>query len=406
MPYDLLIKNGHVLDPGQSYDGLLDIAISNGRIVALDADLPAVQASHVIDARGANRYVTPGLIDLHTHTAYGATTPGVGLDCSEPDLVGVSSGVTTVVDTGSVGVTNIGIFGTHIIPNSKTRVICYINAGSLALTTQRAADVMSLDEVDRDAVGRCIQANPGLISGVKLRVTGPFVLEQGEEVIRRSKVMATDHQLPFMAHVGNRVASIDRGLELTNVLFDTFEPGDILTHLCTPHAGGVMDKARRPLARVKELQSAGVVMDAAPGRGNFSIEFARIQADAGLYPDTISTDMTPQGYADIVYSLLETMSKFLSIGYSVPDVVRMTTINSAKALNLQDQIGTLEVGREADISIFDVVEGVWHYKDTVGATWTGEQALIPVQTIRNGEVIAPHWGPHPWGWLPNGEAAS
>lgn len=143
-----------------------------------------------------------------------------------------------------------------------------------------------------------------------------------------------------------------------------------------------------------------MVLDAALGRGNFSYEVARIQADAGLHPDTISSDMTPQGYADVVYSLMECMSKFLAIGYSLADVVRMTTSAAATAIGRSDSLGTLAVGREADITIFDVVQGRWHFTDTTRTPFSGDQAIVPVQTVRAGEVIAPHWGPHPWGWLP------
>src|SRR5215475_13051188 len=150
MTFDLLLKGGHVLDPGQGLDGQLDIGIAGGRIAAIQADIPVAEARHWIQIKGDNRRVVPGLIDLHTHVAYGATTPGVGLDCCEPDEVGVYSGVTTVVDTGSVGVTNIGVFETHIKPRSKTRVIALVNVGSLALTTPRPSDVMSLEEVDRN----------------------------------------------------------------------------------------------------------------------------------------------------------------------------------------------------------------------------------------------------------------
>src|SRR5205814_2342950 len=155
------------------------------------------------------------LIDLHTHVAAGATTAGVGLDCSEPDLVGVYSGVTTVVDTGSVGVTNVGVFDAHIRPASKTRIICYLNIASDALTLPRAADVMSMDEVDREAIAKCVQGHPGLVSGIKLRVTGPFVLERGEELIRASKDVAKEHGLPVMAHSGNRRDDEAHGLALT-----------------------------------------------------------------------------------------------------------------------------------------------------------------------------------------------
>src|SRR5690349_12334346 len=135
MPFDLLIKGGHILSPGDGLDAVRDIGISAGRIAAVDSDIAIGDAKRVIDlSRFADRYVVPGMIDLHTHTAYGATTPGVGLDCCPPDQVGVFSGVTTVVDTGSVGVTNIGTFATHIRPRSRTRVIAFVNAGSFALT--------------------------------------------------------------------------------------------------------------------------------------------------------------------------------------------------------------------------------------------------------------------------------
>jgi dihydroorotase len=404
MTFDLLIKGGHVLDPGQGIDGPLDIAISGGRIAALQADIPPSEARQTIQVKGANRHVLPGLIDLHTHTAYGATTPGVGLDCCPPDEVGVYSGVTTLVDTGSVGVTNIGVFGTHIQPRSKTRVLCYVNVGSFALTTPRAADVLRLDEVNRDWIGRCITASPGLISGIKLRVTGPFVLEQGEALVSLSKAIAAEHQLPFMAHIGNRRAEREHGQRLTRFLLARQTAGDIITHLCTPHAGGILDGNARPLPEFVDARARGVVMDAALGRHNFSFQTARAQADAGVQPDTISTDITPGGYGEIVFSLLECMAKFLALGYSLADVVRMTTSNPARALGLDEEIGAIAVGKAADLSIVDVVAGKWRFTDTLEDECIGEQALVPVHTVRNGELIAPNWGPHAWGWLPEAAA--
>jgi dihydroorotase len=125
-----------------------------------------------------------------------------------------------------------------------------------------------------------------------------------------------------------------------------------------------------------------------------------LPADLGILPDTISTDITPGGYGEIVYSLMECMAKFLAIGYSLADAVRMTTTNAARALGLTEQLGAIVVGREADLTIFDLVAGRWRFIDTVGQEFNGEYAIVPVHTIRGGELIAPGWGPHPWGWLP------
>jgi len=401
--FDLLIKGGHVLDPAQGLDGPFDIAIAGGRIEALESDISPDRSRRTIEVRGASRRILPGLIDVHTHVAYGATTRGVGLDCCEPDQVGVLSGVTTVVDTGSVGVTNIGVFDAHLRPRSRTRVICLVNVGSFALTTPRPADVMSLDEVDRDSIARCIAASPGLISGVKLRVTGPFVLERGEELIELSKSIAREHHLPFMVHIGNRLAERRRGEALTRFVLERLQPGDIITHLCTPHPGGILDDDGKALPEFVAARRTGVIMDSALGRHNFSHLVARRQADLGIHPDTISTDITPGGYGEIVYSLLECMAKFMALGYSLADVVRMTTSNAAKAIGLSNELGAIAVGREADLSVIDVVSGRWRFIDTLAQPFSGEQALVPVHTVRAGELIAPNWGPHPSGWLPDSE---
>src|SRR5258708_15387456 len=136
---DLLIKGGDVLDPARALDGPLDIAIAGGRIAALESDISPDRARRTIEVRGASRRILPGLIDVHTHVAYGATTRGVGLDCCEPDQVGVLSGVTTVVDTRSVGQTNIEVFYAHIRPRSRTRIIRLGKSTCVAPTTQLSA---------------------------------------------------------------------------------------------------------------------------------------------------------------------------------------------------------------------------------------------------------------------------
>ena len=403
MKYDLVVKGGHVVDPGQGLDGRMDIGISGGKIAAIEQDIPASDAARVMQVRGAGRYVTPGLIDIHTHVAYGATTAGVGMGCVDPDVGGVGSGVTTVLDAGSVGIANVGVFGAHLIPKSKTRVICFVNVGTYAHTTPSPADVNRMEDIDRKAIASCLQANPGMIDGFKLRLVGPVVQERGEDVIKLSKEIASEHGLPLMVHIGDgRHPDRVRANELTRALLKTLTAGDILTHLCTPNPGGVMNEreaARSVVPEVEEARANGVVIDSALGRGNFGIDVARRQAELGVRPDTTSSDLTGGGRR-LGVGLLDSMAKFMSLGYTLSDVVRMTTASAARGLGKSDELGALAVGREADISIFDVIEGNWKFTDTLNQPFTGSRALVPVHTIRAGELFSPDWGPYPWGWLP------
>jgi dihydroorotase len=327
----------------------------------------------------------------------------VGIDCLDADEIGVRAGVTTVVDCGSVGVANVGAIPTHIMPKAKTRIVCYLNIGTFAHTIREVPDITGFTDINNGAIEACIQNYPGLVSGFKLRLVGDFVADYGEDVIHKSVAIAREYDVPLMVHIGERLAEgtpqSGRFGEITRYLLNHLEPGDILTHLCTLRPGSTLDNTKKPVPELFEARERGVILDPAMAVGNFAYEAAVAQADAGLYPDTISTDL----YAGIrhFHSLLECMAKFLAVGYTLEDVIRMTTANSARALGLQDDIGAIKVGREADISILDVVDGQYRFTDESGIPFYGSKAFVPVQTIRAGELIAPGWGVHPWGWLPD-----
>jgi dihydroorotase len=400
--YDLLIRGGHVLDPGQGLDGIVDIAIAGGKIARIAAGIPAAEATRVLEVRGPGRHVVPGLIDAHAHVASGAVTDGVGMGMCDPDVIGVHSGVTTIADCGSVGVANLGVFPAWILPAAKTRVITLVNAGSHAHTMPGPADVNSLDDINRDALARAAEHNPGLIAGVKLRIAGPVFSATGEDIITTAKAAATDLGVPLMVHIGDSgakdAAAVARRGELTRFLLRALQPGDILTHLCTPNPGRVLDPSGKPYPEVAEARASGVILDSALGRGNFGIEVARRQADLGLYPDTISSDLTAGGQA--FHSLLECMAKFMAVGYTLPDVIRATTASAAALLGLSDQIGAIAVGRDADLTIIDLAEGDFTFTDTTGQPFNGRYGLAPVRTLKAGQEYSPGWGTHPWGWLP------
>jgi dihydroorotase len=399
--YDVIVANGHVLDPAQGIDGRMDVAVSGGRIARVAPSIAASEAAQVIDASGAGRYVVPGLIDLHAHVAYGATTAGVGMACCDPDEIGVQSGVTTVVDGGSVGIANVGVFPVHILPRAKTRVVCYLNVGSFAHTTRVPADVNALADIDLAGIEACVANNPGLVAGMKLRAVGSVVRESGEAVIRAAQAAARAAGVPLMVHIGDASAGEAgqaRMTDLTRFLLEELDAGDILTHLCTPNPGGVgrAPELLEPLAHA--ARDRHVVLDAALGRGNFGYQIAREQFERGLFPDSISSDLTGMGLT--FHSLMECMAKFMAVGYSLSDVVRMTTINPARALGLDATIGSLREGLEADITIMDVVEDDFVFTDTTNATFHGGYGMAPVHTLKDGALHAPRWGTHPWGWLP------
>jgi dihydroorotase len=150
---------------------------------------------------------------------------------------------------------------------------------------------------------------------------------------------------------------------------------------------------------LNEARNNGALIDSALGRGTFGIDVARRQAEMGVHPDSTSSDLTAGGRTRGV-GLLDSMAKFMSVGYSLADVVRMTSTNAAKGIGMADKLGAIAVGREADLSIIDVVEGKWKFTDTLNQVFTGTKALVPVQTMRAGDLFSPDWGPYPWGWLP------
>ncbi len=406
MPYDLVIKGGHVFDPGRGLDGVMDIAIDDGKIAAIEREIPVDDGQRHIVVRGPRRYVTPGLIDMHVHCAYGLQSPGVNWQAADPELAGVHSGVTTVVDCGTCGAYNFGVVPTYIVPRSKTRTAWYLNIGSYGLLgllqapRHARAEITQPSDIDVDATIACVEANRPLIQGIKLRLVGSAVESMGQQLIDLALQAARGAGLPLMTHIGDLMTQSPKAPELTDYLISRLQPHDVITHVCTAHSGGLLDANRKVLPQARAAKDAGVVMDPAAGRSNWSSEVCRIEADQGFYPDTISTDMSIPGRASSVFSLMEAMSRFMACGYTLAQVVQMTTLNAAKAMRLEGSIGTIKVGHDADLTILDAVTGRWRFRDTTGVAFTGETALVPVQTVRAGELISPDWGPHPWGWLP------
>lgn len=387
--YDLLITGGRVLDPGRGVSGGLDVAVEDDRIVRLEAGIPREEADQVLDAGG--RLVVPGLIDLHAHT-YSGVVP----IASDPDVAGVGSGVTTAVDAGSAGVQTLAAFLELVLPRARTEVIPFLNVGRAGILN--FPPVGGAADVDVDAAVRAIERSHGRVRGVKFHAMRASFAALGVEVMRLASRVARGAGVPLMVHIGDWF--VPEAFTGTRELLPLMEPGDIVTHVLTRHPGGLLGADGRVFPELLEARRRGVHLD--PAHGNFHLDFdvARRLFDQGIVPDTISTDNSVPGRKNTFHSLTECMSKFLALGFTLEDVVRMTTANPARILGVHDRLGSLAVGRQADITVLELSEGEWEFRDTSGNRLTGARALVPAATVKRGRVMPLDWGPHPWGWLP------
>ena len=287
-----------------------------------------------------------------------------------------------------------------MVPQAKTRIFCLLNIAGTGLA--RVPDITARGDIDLDETVRVIQANKPLIQGVKLRAVVPAVSTMGIEIVHLAKRAAREGGVRLMVHIGDSDAG--DGPTLTRELLPLMEAGDIITHLFNGNPGRILDDGGKVISEILEAQERGVFMDTAYGRRNFSFDVARRALDQGVTPQSISTDVSVPGRKIAVHSMTEMLGRFLALGYSLEEVIRMTTANPAKALGMDDVLGSLEVGRDADITVLEEVTGDWIFRDTFGETLKGAKALVPVVTVKGGQVFSPDWGPRPWGWLP--ESAS
>jgi len=387
--YDLLLKGGSVLDPAQELRGALDVAVQDGKIAAVAANIPASEARRVIHVPG--KTVTPGLIDLHTHVFDGVAANGV-----DPDIAGVHAGVTTVVDAGSSGCATFSAFPRHILPKCETEVIPLLHICQTGLATN--PDIIAESSIDLDGTLKVARENKGLIKGIKARMVSPALEIFGMEMPRLAKRAARESSVPLMVHIGDTTKRYDPNV--IRELLPLLEPGDIVTHLFTANPGGVLDTDGKLVPEAKELAARGVWLDTAHGRMNFGFNVGRRVLDQGLTPHCISTDLTIPGRANTVHSMVEIMARFLGMGFTLEQVIAMSTVNPARAIGEAHRLGSLAVGRQADISVLEVRDGRWVVYDTLRDSMKIDKTVVPVLTVKRGRVFEPEWGPHPWGWEP------
>ena len=387
--YDLLLKGGNVIDPAQDLRGALDVAVEDGKIARVAANIPKSEARRVVDIPG--KTVTPGLIDLHTHVFDGVAANGV-----HPDIAGVHAGVTTVVDAGSSGCATFSAFPRHILPRCETEVIPLLHICQTGLATN--PDIIAESSIDLESTLRVAREHRGLIKGIKARMVSPALEIFGMEMPRLAKRAARESGVPLMVHIGDTTKRYDPNV--IRELLPLLGPGDIVTHLFTANPGGVLDTNGKLVPEARELTARGVWLDTAHGRMNFGFNVGRRVLDQGLTPHCISTDLTIPGRANTVHSMVEIMARFLGMGFTLEQVIAMSTVNPARAIGEANRLGSLAVGRQADISVLEVRDGRWVVYDTLRDSMKIDKTVVPVLTVKRGRVFEPEWGPHPWGWEP------
>jgi len=379
--YDLIIRNGTLVDPAQGINTQKDIALTGGRVAAVLEPNTEVEAKHTLDVRGL--YVVPGLIDLHVHVFSGVTHYGIDVD---PTCL--ARGVTTVLDAGSSGALTFPGFRKFVIDASQTRLYALLNISAMGLvsgaeTVPPLGELEDLRYVDVESAVRMIEANRDRILGVKVRLSN-FLANDGKNEIPallRAREAAEAVRLPLMVH--SPVSSIP-----TERILDELRPGDILTHCVHGHgAGGIMDDDLKVLPAVRKKVEQGLRLDVGHGRGSFTFRVARAALEQGVVPGTISSDLHTYNLHGPVFDLVTTMDKFLHIGMDLFEVVRRVTSTPAEVLGMPDEIGTLKPGAFADIAVLEMQDGEFDLTDTFGITETGHTHLEPRYIFRGGQQV-------------------
>ena len=362
MAYDLALTGGRVIDPSQGIDRHIDVAFENGKVAALGDGLTA---THTQDVSG--QIVTPGLIDMHTHVYWGGTSLGV-----DADAYAHQSAVTTCIDTGSAGPGNFPGFKAHVIEPAKVRILVYLNV-SFAGIYAFSPTVMVGESHDmrlmaaREAVAVAAQ-NPGCIVGIKVRVGRHASGDSGIAPLLVALDVADQADLPLMCH-------IDEPLPTYGEVVDLLRPGDVLTHCCRPFPNAPVHGDGTVRQSVLDARARGVFFDVGHGMGSFSWKTARAMANAGFWPDTISSDVHAMCIEGPAWDLLRTMTKFLYLGMPLEQVISLATNNAATAIGRPD-LGTFAIGATGDASVLSLDATEIQLEDALGNVEIYDQQLF------------------------------
>jgi dihydroorotase len=400
-----------VLDPAGGIDGIRDVAVREGRVAAVAPGIRAARGTRAIDVGG--RLVVPGLIDTHAHV-YQHVTGSFGMN---PDLVGVRSGVTTVIDQGGASPLTIDGFRKFIAELAATRVYAFIsNYLAGGLVGHRYVKLYGPDGINVAETVKAIERNRDLVKGIKCHAEVGGYSRWGIETLRLAKQAAREARVPVYIHLGRLWAEEDgTHIDPDAVLRDVvplLDPGDILAHPFTKNPGAFVSREGTVHPLIFEALARGVRIDIGRG-GHTSFAAARAVLEAGVRPFTIGADVHgytikrpldaawDAGYFDegrraswadaalmlggpVVFSLAQVMNELRGLGLALPEIIAMATRNAAEAMGLAGELGSLAPGRAADVTVLSRHQGQWRVTDSLGATIEIPERLGPDFCLRAG----------------------
>jgi dihydroorotase len=376
--YELLLKGGHVIDPRNQIDAVMDVAIADGKIAAVRADINPAEARTLVDVSGL--YVTPGLIDVHVHlfATTGMRGAWAGDSSVLPDGFSFRSGVTTLVDVGSSGWRNFEDFRNRVIDRAQTRVFAMLNIVGLGMMTD--APEQNVHDMDAKATAEMALKHRDVVVGIKsAHYQGPEWVS-----VDRAIEAGTMAKIPIMVDFG--YFRVER--PYYKLVTERLRPGDISTHMFRGPVPYV-DENGKLLDYLKQARARGVLFDVGHGGGSFVFRNAVPAIRQGFHPDSISTDLHTGSMNGAMMDMVTTMSKILVMGVPLQEVIRESTVNPAKAIQ-HPELGHLSVGAEADIAVLRVMQGSFRYADGSRATFEGDRRLMCELTLKGGRVV--------WDW--------
>jgi dihydroorotase len=378
-PFDLLIRNGRVIDPKNGIDAVMDVAVSGAKIARVAPNIDPSLAQRVADATGL--HVVPGLIDIHSHVFYGTERDAYlsnGESAVPPDSHSFRSGQTTLVDVGGAGWRNFPQFKEQVIDRARTRVLSFINIVGSGM--KGGPIEQNLADMDARLTAMRVRQHLGVIVGIKVaHYSGPEW-----DPVTRAVAAGRETNVPVMVDFGGHTPP----QSLEDLLLKHLRPGDILTHTYAHVAGRIpiVDEGGKVRPYVWEARKRGVIFDAGHGGGSFLFRQAVPALKQGFPPDVISTDLHTGSMNTGMKDILNTMSKFLNMGMTLQDVIKANSSKAAEVIKRPD-LGHLSVGGEADIAVLNLRRGTFGFVDVSGGKLVGDQKLECELTVKGGQVV-------------------